>query len=243
MAIPPVSGISRLTIISASASIDGIALPTWQHLWFVVYLWVYTMMLAAVGAVLRGREPAARCSTGCSAASRLWIWPTAWLRARFGVWLFPGGRETHALFGDWVAHRIYLPAFLFGFALAGSRAGVGQRSRGCGRWARAWRSLSYAVGRRDRAAHGRSTSSRHTPFGLIFSRRARRAGLEHDRRADRDRRPLLEPRHAVARDADRGGVPLLHHPPDDHRRRSTGVLLPLGLPARRRIRRSWSPRP
>ena len=35
------------------ASVSGIALPTWQHLWFVGYLWIYTMLLAlAVARIL-----------------------------------------------------------------------------------------------------------------------------------------------------------------------------------------------
>src|SRR3546814_17733510 len=29
-------------------ALDDIILPTWQHLWFVVYLWVYTLIAAAV---------------------------------------------------------------------------------------------------------------------------------------------------------------------------------------------------
>lgn len=38
-------------------ALDGIILPMWQHLWFVVYLWVYTMLvvllLAVIPAVMR----------------------------------------------------------------------------------------------------------------------------------------------------------------------------------------------
>jgi hypothetical protein len=30
------------------AALDGIILPTWNHLWFVVYLWVYTLVLGAL---------------------------------------------------------------------------------------------------------------------------------------------------------------------------------------------------
>src|SRR3546814_2029414 len=51
-------------------SFEGIVLPTWQHLWFVVYLWVYTMLaallLALVPAAARGRlaDGAARLLRG-----------------------------------------------------------------------------------------------------------------------------------------------------------------------------------
>jgi glucan biosynthesis protein C len=27
-------------------TLDGVILPTWNHLWFVVYLWAYTLVLA-----------------------------------------------------------------------------------------------------------------------------------------------------------------------------------------------------
>lgn len=92
--------------------------PTWNHLWFVVYLWIYTMALIGV----------------------LWLWPAAsdWLGARlaallsgprllilpcllFVAWrmlLFPVFPSTHALFGDWYNHADYATAFLFGVLLA-----------------------------------------------------------------------------------------------------------------------------
>src|SRR3546814_2346928 len=41
--------------------------------------------------------------------------------------------------------------------------------------------------------------------------------LARDRGADRDRRDLLEPRFGMAPDADRGGIPVLHHPSDGDR--------------------------
>jgi len=99
--------------------LGGLDLPTWNHLWFVVYLWVYTMLLAGLAALLpqsvRGGVQRAfdRVFGGIGAL----LLPTAWLLI-VSAWLFPGARETHALFGDWVAHATYLPAFLFGFGLA-----------------------------------------------------------------------------------------------------------------------------
>lgn len=95
-----------------------IVLPTWNHLWFVVYLWVYTMALAGV----------------------LWLRPTIadWLGAKLAIalcgrwllvlpclafvawrlFLFPVFPATHALFGDWYSHADYATAFLLGFLLA-----------------------------------------------------------------------------------------------------------------------------
>jgi len=101
--------------------IAGIAMPTWQHLWFVLYLWAYSMLLALVAGVGARAGPAAqrgfdRLFGGWGAV----VLPMGWLVLVSAV-LFPGARETHALFDDGVAHASYLPMFLWGFALAGSR--------------------------------------------------------------------------------------------------------------------------
>lgn len=92
--------------------------PTWNHLWFVVYLWVYTMALAGVLSVWPAAadwigERLAVALTGpwlivlpciLFVAWRLFLWP-----------IFP---STHALFGDWYNHADYATAFLVGFLLA-----------------------------------------------------------------------------------------------------------------------------
>ena len=102
-------------------TLDGIILPTWQHLWFVVYLWVYTMLLAGLMAITprRVRDAAQRGFGRLFGGIGALLLPTLWLLAVSAL-LFPGGRETHALLDDWVAHATYLPMFLFGFALARS---------------------------------------------------------------------------------------------------------------------------
>lgn len=102
---------------------DGcLILPTWNHLWFVAYLWTYTLVLALLALALGRRfEDAMR-----RLASRAGPWLAGWklillpaavlalarqlLIARFG--------ETHALVGDWYLHAKYLPMFLFGALLA-----------------------------------------------------------------------------------------------------------------------------
>ena len=97
--------------------IDGIALPTWQHLWFVVYLWAYTMLaallLAIVPAALR-----ARIADGVAAGLNGW----GLLLVPMIVWiaihaLFPDHDETHALFDDGPSHLHYLTAFTVGWLL------------------------------------------------------------------------------------------------------------------------------
>ena len=95
----------------------GIDLPTWQHLWFVVYLWFYTMLaallLALVPVAVRARiaDGAARLLNGWG----LLVWPmTIWLLIYA---LFPDHDETHALFNDGPSHLHYLTAFFVGWLL------------------------------------------------------------------------------------------------------------------------------
>jgi len=99
-------------------TLDGVILPTWNHLWFVAYLWAYTIVLA----LLLGPRPAGAQSVFdrlFGDIGVLWM-PIAWLIV-LRILLFPRAEETHDLVRDGVAHLQYLPAFLFGFGLAGSR--------------------------------------------------------------------------------------------------------------------------
>lgn len=99
--------------------IEGIVVPTWQHLWFVAYLWVYTV---AVGIAARfAPSGMQRCFDRILTSWRLLALPIAWLLV-VRLLLLPGVGETHDLFFDPAAHAVYLPAFLFGFALGGTRA-------------------------------------------------------------------------------------------------------------------------
>ena len=98
-------------------TLDGIVLPTWQHLWFVVYLWAYTMLAALLLAVV---PVAARARIADGAAKllsgwRLLIVPMLWWLAVYGA--FPGHDETHALFDDGPSHLRYLMAFGVGWLL------------------------------------------------------------------------------------------------------------------------------
>lgn len=99
---------------------DGecLALPTWNHLWFVAYLWVYTMVLllwlrwapktlaAAGSGLVRGLG-----------GIGLLAWPVLFLGlarlALVGVF-----ESTHALTDDWYNHVQYFSVFFLGFAIA-----------------------------------------------------------------------------------------------------------------------------
>ena len=102
--------------------LHGIVLPTWQHLWFVAYLWPYTLALALLLCLpsrLRGAI-GALFDRGFGHAPVLLLVPIGWIMLR-AFWLWPGIEDTHALFDDAPAHWIYFPAFLFGFALLRAR--------------------------------------------------------------------------------------------------------------------------
>jgi hypothetical protein len=95
-----------------------IVLPTWNHLWFVVYLWVYTMALGGVLLV----APAftgwiERMLRYALSGPLLLIVPSLTL-ALYRAVLLPSFPQTHALFGDWYAHALYATVFLLGFVLA-----------------------------------------------------------------------------------------------------------------------------
>ncbi len=99
-------------------AVAGIVLPALNHLWFVLYLWLYTLVLAVLVLGIRWTRMQAAFDR-VFAGPALLILPAAWLVCIHGWW-FPMGYETHDPTHDTMAHLSYLPAFLFGFALAGS---------------------------------------------------------------------------------------------------------------------------
>ncbi|MDQ8758034.1 acyltransferase family protein [Sphingosinicella sp. LHD-64] len=103
------------------AALGGIALPTWNHLWFVVYLWVYSLLLGAMLWIIPERVRAA-IAAGFGRALSGWlilIVPILLLAFQEFI-LLPGTDMTHALIGDWAAHVLFFPMFLFGYLLMGS---------------------------------------------------------------------------------------------------------------------------
>jgi hypothetical protein len=99
-----------------------IVLPTWNHLWFVVYLWVYTAAMVCVLAL----RPSLAEGVGARlarllAGPRLLMLPCL-LFALVRLVLYPAFPSTHALFGDWYNHADFASAFLIGFLLARQEA-------------------------------------------------------------------------------------------------------------------------
>jgi hypothetical protein len=97
-------------------------LPTWNHLWFVAYLWVYTLVLGAIllaapGLVGRIEQAIAPLFSGVT----LLVIPAV-IFAACRLVLLPHFPSTHALFGDWYNHAVYGTAFLFGILFAPTEA-------------------------------------------------------------------------------------------------------------------------
>jgi peptidoglycan/LPS O-acetylase OafA/YrhL len=100
-------------------NVDGVAVPNTEHLWFIAYLWTYTMALGAALMVSppEWRESARRIAARVLASPHLLALPLAALLLLRILLLFTIP-EIHGLLHDWVNDLTYLPAFLFGFALA-----------------------------------------------------------------------------------------------------------------------------
>ena len=119
-------------------TLDGIVMPTWNHLWFVAYLWVYTVVIALAMLVPGSDKLPAAFDRRFGGARAIWVPVLFLLVTQF--WLFHREDDTHDLFGDGLAHLQYFPALLFGFGLAGSRAA----KDGLARWWAA--SAAVAIG-------------------------------------------------------------------------------------------------
>jgi glucans biosynthesis protein C len=96
---------------------DCLVLPTWNHLWFLPYLWCYTAVLLLLR---RGLPWRWRASIGDACGARpawqLWLLPVLWL-ALLRMLLLSRFPTTHALIDDWFNHATYLSLFMLGVGL------------------------------------------------------------------------------------------------------------------------------
>ncbi|MGJ4802036.1 acyltransferase family protein [Luteimonas sp. SDU82] len=98
---------------------DCLAVPTWNHLWFVAYLWVYTAVawLALRLAPRAVANAGGRLGTWLGSGAALLVWPAlALILAR--MTLIERFGSTHALVDDWYNHVQYFTVFALGFLLA-----------------------------------------------------------------------------------------------------------------------------
>lgn len=97
----------------------GREFPSWEHLWFVAYLWAYTMVLVALvawGGARIGRA-SERLVAWLSQRRRVLWAPIAMLAVAKLALMFVVA-EHQGLFSDWSGHALFLPVFLFGFGMA-----------------------------------------------------------------------------------------------------------------------------
>lgn len=90
---------------------------TWNHLWYLPYVWVYTLGLLALLPLLES----SRGQRVIGTIHRLHGWPLLLLPAvplvAFNFWLAARFPQNHALMGDWYAHAGYATMFLYGYAI------------------------------------------------------------------------------------------------------------------------------
>ena len=96
----------------------GLGFPAWEHLWFVLYLWVYTLLLVLVVRA-RGSDWVQARVEALTADGRM-LWAPIALLAAARLSLMFVVPEQHGLFTDWSGHVQYASFLLFGFALGGS---------------------------------------------------------------------------------------------------------------------------
>jgi hypothetical protein len=96
----------------------GLILPTYNHLWFVAYLWLYTLLLSGLAALpARWRTALQQGFERVFAGWRVFVVPALFLLAA-RVALYPAYPPTNALVGDWYNHAVYAGAFFLGAGLA-----------------------------------------------------------------------------------------------------------------------------
>lgn len=91
---------------------------TWNHLWYLAYVWTYSMLLLALAPLLESSAGRRLRRWLVSQHVSLWVLaPAAWLFAGLW-WLMPRWPENHAMAADWHAHAKYLFFFTAGWLVA-----------------------------------------------------------------------------------------------------------------------------
>jgi glucans biosynthesis protein C len=90
--------------------------PTWNHLWFVAYLLVYTLIAAALLPRTRVTVEVVLAPPSRTVLAALLLGPWLWLWG-LRMTLFPVFGSNHAMVADWYNHALYFSMFLFGVGL------------------------------------------------------------------------------------------------------------------------------
>jgi peptidoglycan/LPS O-acetylase OafA/YrhL len=91
---------------------------TWNHLWYLPYLWVYTLLLGGLLPLLESRAGKAVMVRVASLA-----WPAKLLLLASWIWgamvlLARDWPQANNLFADWYQHAVFFVVFLSGYAMA-----------------------------------------------------------------------------------------------------------------------------
>ena len=89
---------------------------TWNHLWYLAYLWNYTLALALLMPLLGTTVVRGAMARVAASPALLISIPFALLLA-WVIWLEPIYPSTNALLGDWYQHAKYATVFLAGYLL------------------------------------------------------------------------------------------------------------------------------
>lgn len=95
----------------------GVEFPSWEHLWFLVYLWTYSMLLAPFVATPHAARRMDRIAAWLSQGMRL-LWAPIALMTTIrlaALFIVPEGQ---GLLHDVAGHSQYLPLFALGFLIA-----------------------------------------------------------------------------------------------------------------------------
>lgn len=92
----------------------GIEFPSWEHMWFVAYLWAYTLVLAGVLSLKRSAVPLV---AWIGAGPRL-LWTPIAALATAKLSLMFVVPERQGLLSDWGGHVEYGAMLAFGFLVA-----------------------------------------------------------------------------------------------------------------------------
>lgn len=98
------------------------AIPTWNHLWFVAYLWVYSLLFIPALYFLKtpkGEKFAAYLTFDKTPGWMAIGIPVA-VFSLYYAFIRPHFPSTHALTDDWFNHVFFFTIMIFGYMLAGS---------------------------------------------------------------------------------------------------------------------------
>ncbi|MES2786159.1 MAG: acyltransferase [Pseudomonadota bacterium] len=91
---------------------------TWNHLWYLPYLWLYSMVVALLLPALRSRSgERMRCSLTGLRGLQLLLLPAVPLLV-YSTTLWPAFKPTHDLIHDGWLHAVYFTLFLYGWWVA-----------------------------------------------------------------------------------------------------------------------------